>query len=565
MNEWMKVLISLSISGSMIGLLILLLQTIFKEKFSKTWQYYIWIVVIARLLIPFSTDQNLTDMLYRKFDARMQLTEQQAGEDTSHKDDLTTSNAESITDNFEINPYLNGDYYSTMTGQQAWASEETYLESNESISANNGTYITNHFQTLLNKINNELSYLWFLIAVLLFMRKVTNYYGYVRYIKAGCKEIYDDLTISIYMDVCREQRIKKPLRIYVNALSASASLVGVMKRFIVLPSTELTEDELYFIFKHELIHHKRNDIFYKWIVQFTACIHWFNPLVYLMINKHDKLCELSCDESVIRELNSFEIRGYGDTLLSTIKINGSFAGNVTSLTLNEDAKLIKERLVSIMNFTKNKRSVLGITLLVTGGFIFGAVFAGAYSSTNQASAGTSKQTILIEANEWNTMSEASTEQIAMEDYDIAFENGYSWEDYLSRGTNIIQENIQSYIENYTEDLHIYTEDIFDWMDEVDQLKMEFNNLIEELQAKDLEVTSIKEEFEIKMNELEEKIKEYLYSSNYNHMEELYWQLEGILFETEEILYEAEEMLYDYEESEWEEEDYFWNIRRNGKR
>ena len=35
---------------------------------SKTWQYYIWLAVIARLLLPFAPEHNLVGSLFRNYD-----------------------------------------------------------------------------------------------------------------------------------------------------------------------------------------------------------------------------------------------------------------------------------------------------------------------------------------------------------------------------------------------------------------------------------------------------------------------------------------------------------------
>jgi beta-lactamase regulating signal transducer with metallopeptidase domain len=52
MNEIIRVLFSLSVSGSILLLVILGLSKLMKERFSKAWLYYIWLIVILRLLIP---------------------------------------------------------------------------------------------------------------------------------------------------------------------------------------------------------------------------------------------------------------------------------------------------------------------------------------------------------------------------------------------------------------------------------------------------------------------------------------------------------------------------------
>ena len=68
MNEFVKILLSLSVSGALLLLLILGLKPLYKNKFSKRWQYYIWIVVALRFLLPFTPDTTIIGSLFEKLD-----------------------------------------------------------------------------------------------------------------------------------------------------------------------------------------------------------------------------------------------------------------------------------------------------------------------------------------------------------------------------------------------------------------------------------------------------------------------------------------------------------------
>lgn len=68
MNEFIKILLSLSVSGALLLLLILGLKPLYKNRFSKRWQYYIWIVVALRFLLPFTPDSTIVGNLFEKFD-----------------------------------------------------------------------------------------------------------------------------------------------------------------------------------------------------------------------------------------------------------------------------------------------------------------------------------------------------------------------------------------------------------------------------------------------------------------------------------------------------------------
>ncbi len=68
MNDFMKLLLSLSVSGTLLLLLTLGLKPLYKNKFSKRWQYYIWLIVVLRFLLPLAPDTTIVGSLFQKFD-----------------------------------------------------------------------------------------------------------------------------------------------------------------------------------------------------------------------------------------------------------------------------------------------------------------------------------------------------------------------------------------------------------------------------------------------------------------------------------------------------------------
>ena len=59
MNEILKVFLSMSFSGALLILALLLGGRLLKNKISRQWQYYIWLIVILRLVLPFGTETSL--------------------------------------------------------------------------------------------------------------------------------------------------------------------------------------------------------------------------------------------------------------------------------------------------------------------------------------------------------------------------------------------------------------------------------------------------------------------------------------------------------------------------
>ena len=72
MSEFMKTLLSLSLSGTLIFLLLKLLKPLYRRNFSKRWQYYVWLVVALRFLIPFSPETALMNRVFAGTEAAVQ-------------------------------------------------------------------------------------------------------------------------------------------------------------------------------------------------------------------------------------------------------------------------------------------------------------------------------------------------------------------------------------------------------------------------------------------------------------------------------------------------------------
>lgn len=184
--------------------------------------------------------------------------------------------------------------------------------------------------------------------------------------------------LNVYRQVCIDLNVKHPPKVYKCNQIFTPTLVGTFRPFIVLPNADSSESELRYIFIHEITHCSRFDIAYKWIVQIMACIHWFNPFVYFMRREIDRLCELSCDEGVIRELTAKERRSYGDTLLSIINPDRKCQA-IPIISMSDDKKQIKERLGAIMKYTKKSRTTLIISLALAVVLLCAAAYAGVYT------------------------------------------------------------------------------------------------------------------------------------------------------------------------------------------
>lgn len=354
MNDILKTVVSLSASGSLLMVLLLLGRPLYQSRVSKGWQYYIWLVVVARMLLPFAPEVNLMGTLFG-----------QVQEEFFRVAAVPEAVEDSGTDTDFIQ----------MDGQS-----ETGVEKGISMEGESGYHAWKGAGKPLALLISNLWLVWLGAAMLFLIRKATIYQSFVKYIKAGRKEVTDIGLLELLSQVGAELGVKRPVELYANSLISSPLLFGFFHPCIVLPETDLPETELRYIIRHELIHYRRGDMIYKWLVQAAICLHWFNPLVYRMEREISRACELACDEAVMRGLDAGARRAYGDTLLHAMGMGGGYRNSLASLTLNEGAELLKERLGAIMSYQKISKKVRWCSVFLAAWFAAGAAAVGAYAS-----------------------------------------------------------------------------------------------------------------------------------------------------------------------------------------
>lgn len=146
---------------------------------------------------------------------------------------------------------------------------------------------------------------------------------------------------------------------------------GVVRPVILLPKGVDPEDgaTLGFVLEHELAHIRRFDAARKLVLAGIVCLHWFNPLVWVLFVLAGRDMELCCDEAVLRALGPDSRKEYARTLLSMEEVRGGFGSLVSGFSKNA----IEERIHAIMK--NQKRTILSAVLALALVLGAGAVFA----------------------------------------------------------------------------------------------------------------------------------------------------------------------------------------------
>lgn len=340
MSEMWKKIFSLSISGTIVILGISLFCLFFRKKISRRWQYYIWLAAVIRLLLPISGGVNLVGSAFAGLESRPSL-------NTYAVSDM--ENPTEAAEGIDISSISDGQSRGTVFDQEG---------------------------ALPFRLATQFGVIWLLTALFLLVRKVIVYRSFVRSVIA-CSSPADMELLESFGKAAEEKHIRRHVELYINEHVSSPLLIGFWRAKVILPTKELSGSDLYYTAFHELTHLCRRDLLYKWLVQITVCIHWFNPFVWFMERQVNRACELACDESVLKGRTEEERRAYGNVLLRAAAAGVSRKSKVGALTMHESGKLLKERLEAVIEGRKHSLwyrvlSFLLTVILTAGGFSLGA-------------------------------------------------------------------------------------------------------------------------------------------------------------------------------------------------
>ncbi|TYQ14930.1 UNVERIFIED_CONTAM: beta-lactamase regulating signal transducer with metallopeptidase domain [Acetivibrio alkalicellulosi] len=335
MNEALQLILSLSLAGSILAGMLLIIKLFFKNKISKTVQYYLWLVVVLRLIFPFSFENSIINKVFYTEQATVELANpiDRLSEEMTQEQSITSSLGFSVEKNVQDGVY------------------------------NNDVDHTRYFRELFSQY---ILYIWLLGAIIVFGINLIGYIRFIKNLKKANKPAYDSEN-KILRSLLKRNKVK----LIRNPYALTPMLIGILKPYIVIPDIDYTEKQLKNILLHELIHLRRFDIGVKWLTMMASAIHWFNPLMYVIKKEVNYACELSCDEWAIKNLNSEEKQSYGETLIS-ISAQEKYPIGVLQATMCEEKKNLKDRLEAIMKNSKKSKFVIVISIILFSALIYSA-------------------------------------------------------------------------------------------------------------------------------------------------------------------------------------------------
>lgn len=287
----MKILLKMSIYFSIMTAVILLLRLLFKKKLSKKTFKLLWLLAALRSIIPIFVPVHIGAIQ---------------------------------------NKYLDTIY-------------TEYLPINVKPELSDISLATAEVTSSINIIG-VFSIIWiigFLLTMTLF---AAAYIRGVRKYRAA-QEIQE----AELSNIVKSFKLFRRIRIKESDTTESFLTYGIIKPIIICPTRlyeKYDKKQITYALYHELIHIKNFDAIYKLLIITSVCLHWFNPLIWVMFKLSSRDIELACDEKLLEIFTNVNY-DYANTL-----INVSENQNSAYLFSGFGKNAIEERIEFIMKFKK---------------------------------------------------------------------------------------------------------------------------------------------------------------------------------------------------------------------
>lgn len=312
--------LEMSLTGSIIVFLIMVLKFVFKRTFSPKWHYLIWMLLIIRLIMPVDFESRLSIMPHINI----------------QNESLANSSLMTITD------------------------EEARLSDVDRLNI--------YDEPTQSRVTRKMSIglVWLIVSTLLVILKLIME-GMFYFRQKQKQKLCNPMIYSLLDDVKMELGIKKNIDLYIEKSSNIPKVYGLLNPKVILSENvlyRLNETQLRHILLHELSHVKQNDLWINLTRHLLMCIYFFNPIIILGLKRMAVDGEVACDEMVLNTLSKEKQIDYGYTLIDLISQSNK-KKNCLSLSLGSKENVIR-RIKMISAYKKVKKSTQVASILLTG-------------------------------------------------------------------------------------------------------------------------------------------------------------------------------------------------------
>lgn len=334
-------LLEVSAASAVVILIVVLLSSIINRSYTARWKYWLWMVLAARLLIPF----NLS---FETAPARVEVSIPAAS--------------------------ISLPAAATAPAQPAQPVSPPPAVGQLSLPDTPDLPITPAAPAAPAITVMELLMLVWLAGVVLFLlwqaASYLRFRGQVR--RWGLPVRRDSIIAYVRRQTEAEFGIGKSVPTLICKKVSSPMMIGFFRPLLILPHDRYSAADLSFILRHELTHCKRRDIWYKSLLLLANAVHWFNPAVWLMVREASRDLEISCDAAVMKNAGLEERRQYSETILACVHRELAMK-TALSTHFYGGKKALKERFANILSTRKRRGGLLTFAAVLLCGALIGGL------------------------------------------------------------------------------------------------------------------------------------------------------------------------------------------------
>ena len=204
-------------------------------------------------------------------------------------------------------------------------------------------------------------FIWLLGVFLTLAYQIAVYLSFKRFVRRWSSTEIDPSVILAFHDEALNMGIVEPIKLASCNGISTPILIGLFKPSLLLPSSLPELEDLKFIFRHELIHYRRHDLWYKLSLLIIKSIYWFNPAVYLMATQANKDIEIICDSLTVSGMDLSLRKQYSEIILS-VALDPHIRQSQLTTSFTGGRKMLRQRISNILGSAKKSGTAIFIAI-----------------------------------------------------------------------------------------------------------------------------------------------------------------------------------------------------------
>ncbi len=228
---------------------------------------------------------------------------------------------------------------------------------------------------LILRLDTILLYIWLTGAVLTLALRVTRHLRFMHLTRRWRRPLAGPVQAQLE-EQCAALGMQRPFAWHAPLVS-SPMVVGLVRPVLLWPGKERPNEEIpqeqqALMLRHELLHIQRKDLLGIGLIELASCMHWFNPLLIWARRELQTLCELACDEAVLRGSEADHRTLYFRAMLSALP-----TGKPLPLSTRFDGGLknMKFRMERVLDRSSHKAGAMMMAVVLMLALFTGNVLA----------------------------------------------------------------------------------------------------------------------------------------------------------------------------------------------